>query len=295
MTKTIKIKIGSGKITKTEDIDSGNGNDSEWTYNPKHDPKNKDPDNMARARLKKSEANQTFINFILEHGYVPVVKTEPILYGKGAQGTVYEVTKNGKRYALKVAYKDNLGAEQEIKIRKKIEEIRPQLPPEVSKHVVRCFDLFSDHELNGIVLEVMRPMTDLEEEILFKGISYIDRNKSVPPEEKFLRHQHRYVTTPGRPAKGWDPNKDPKVYDPNRTWPNWDDEKFKVDYPGKPFQSDKPKQTFEKQKSFSDAMNYLADNFKIFWSDLHQLNIMIRPSTRDYVATDIGLFNIGSY
>ena len=53
-----------------------------------------------------------------------------------------------------------------------------------------------------------------------------------------------------------------------------------------------PKKAIKGQKDLIRALSYLKDKFNIFWDDLHHGNIMIRPSTGDYVATDIGLFHI---
>lgn len=75
---------------------------------------------------------------------------------------------------------------------------------------------------------------------------------------------------------------DPNDFQFKSHWFDIDDEKQSLKY-------DK---TFEKQKSFQKALFYLADHFNIAWRDLHEQNVMVRPSTRDYVAVDIGLFKI---
>lgn len=49
---------------------------------------------------------------------------------------------------------------------------------------------------------------------------------------------------------------------------------------------------FEKQKSFIDALEYIAQHYGIHWDDLHEDNVMIDPKTNEYVATDIGNFNL---
>lgn len=48
----------------------------------------------------------------------------------------------------------------------------------------------------------------------------------------------------------------------------------------------------DKPKSFMMAMQWLADNLKIYWHDLHAGNIMMHPQTNDYVATDVGMFQL---
>lgn len=46
----------------------------------------------------------------------------------------------------------------------------------------------------------------------------------------------------------------------------------------------------DEQKKLIYALNYLAKKYQIYWRDLHEDNIMIRPSTGEYVIADIGAF-----
>lgn len=49
----------------------------------------------------------------------------------------------------------------------------------------------------------------------------------------------------------------------------------------------------EKVKSFMDAIMSLAINYNIYWRDLHSGNVMVDPKSGEYLAVDIGLFEIG--
>ena len=165
---------------------------------------------------------------------------------------------------------------REMKLRTKIESIRNQLPPEVSKHIVQCYDIFSNDEYDGYIMEVMRPMTKLEDKLLYGGLT----------------------GTFGAAAttkKGFDPKVDPKKPDHSKyAVAGQRDIKFSksTDWldSSEDDLNDPENPTFEKQKEFMSALFYLNKHFKIAWHDLHAGNVMIRPTTRDYVATDIGLF-----
>lgn len=50
----------------------------------------------------------------------------------------------------------------------------------------------------------------------------------------------------------------------------------------------------EEVKSFISALFYLHDKFGIAWGDLHSGNVMVDPKTGDYLAVDVGLFDITS-
>lgn len=281
----IKIKIGCSNM-ELEDKDQ--------TISRVQDPKIGDPDaeedrlqdptlmrqyhdELAKSRLTKDELSNPHIRFLVAHGYIPVVHRGqesryyeetimPVEFGRGAQGTVYEVTKGGRRFAGKVASKGAL--DKELMVRTKVEEIRHELPVEVSKHIVRTFDIFSDEKYNGYILEIMRPMTDLENSIMFRGLASIDRliNRKT--------------------QKGWDNQYDKKSKD--LKFQSYSDYRHFVD----PNWGPKEVQMFEKQKEFVDALLYLGNHYGIQWRDLHEGNVMVRPSTRDYVATDIGYFDI---
>lgn len=45
-------------------------------------------------------------------------------------------------------------------------------------------------------------------------------------------------------------------------------------------------------KSFINALLYLKKNHNISWNDLAERNVMISPKTGDYIAVDVGLFEI---
>lgn len=59
--------------------------------------------------------------------------------------------------------------------------------------------------------------------------------------------------------------------------------------------TDKPIDTsiaFEKQKSFIDALEYIAQHYGLSWDDLHSDNVMIDPKTNEYIAVDVRAISI---
>lgn len=174
----IKIKIGS-KISEDQSVGHNNtdndledmniaaDDDEGWKHNPTI-PQN--ADKQALNRIPKFVQKIRMYEPLIERGYIPIVGSEHGInhLGKGKQGQVLEVTKNDKRYAAKIGSIAGLEAQREMIIRTKIEEIRPQMPPEVSKHIIQCYDIFRKADLNYYIMEIMRPMTKMEETILYK-------------------------------------------------------------------------------------------------------------------------------
>lgn len=122
------------------------------------------------------------IKFLLKAGYIPVQQHGDPLLGEGAYGKVFQATKAGtdKLYAVKVISPND----NELQVRKKIESIRERLPPEISKHFVKCYEIkkinladkmLDDNVAYIVVMQLVRPMSSIEETVLYKGISSLDK------------------------------------------------------------------------------------------------------------------------
>ena len=68
----------------------------------------------------------------------------PSFLGEGAQGRVYAVVKGGREYAVKITPAEGYGAENEKKIIEKMRGLRDSLPPEVSRHIAKFYELKND-------------------------------------------------------------------------------------------------------------------------------------------------------
>ena len=240
------------------------------------DEQSSELDKSMQKRLSTHDKRNLGIKALLSHGYVPIKTNKVLKFGKGLQGTVYEVTKDGKRYAGKVVDKhEGYYSKREWEIRNRIEKIRNRMPLFVSKHIVKCFDLFKTEDFYVFIMEIMRPMNRMEKDLLYRG-----RFGAFGGKEK---------------KKGFDPNRDPKLY-PTDHYDHYGDTAFPRSEiyfkhsPGK-FKSSLTAEATEEQYKFAFAMKQLSDYYGISWRDLHDENVMIRPGTKEYVATDIGLFN----
>lgn len=271
----------------------------------------------------------------------------------------------GKRYAAKVS--KIVPGDTELPVRQKVEKIRSQLPPEVSKHIIRCYNIFPNiheeetgHDINIYVMEIMRPMTNVEEKILYQGINEITPNKEINKKydiEKIynnlklmlkhelsqtslfreIEHFQEYllealkmtiqkafnITNINEPnyyiiftqkltkmmmqyliknmiiKSAYDPLyercKSALLVNIEDTLLKFREEDDNLEFPMSGRWQATPEKVatgFEKQREFYQALQYLSKIHNITWIDLHGNNVMIRPTTRDYVAVDIGFFKL---
>ena len=170
----------------------------------------KEADRLALKRLDSKELEKDpRLKKLISLGYIPIIfaknqylyqnseKEHTSIIGKGVYGTAYDVTKDGKRLIAKFTEEDN-----ELAVRKAIEKIRNQLPEEISKHVVKVYNIIQgldskqiDRTKNQsyvetehiIIMEPLIPMNKYEHEILYNGTkgimtkNKIDSNiKNIP-------------------------------------------------------------------------------------------------------------------
>ena len=250
----------------------------------------------------------------------------------------------------------------EFKVRQQIEQIRKNLPEEVSKHLIKHFLIYSpqeDEQYFIYVMEKMREMNKTEEQILYQGNlnlimpSAIIKQMTEPEvfydtvkifldthsDAKYLfsvlpKLKNIYLNGLGMElpnigqmlkiiasdmfyfnvhelVRPFADHLNQKIFG-NHIWKHWDKiketdpehdpreivsglkymltqaiTKIVDDISGPRFQGTKnkhvqidTKKAFEKQKSFIDALEYLAEHYNIHWADLHDENVMIRPSDR---------------
>lgn len=274
----IKIKLDNKKLLKE---------DKEQQQKPKEPvhpllAQFQNPDDLLLIKqLPKDAISNPVIKTFLRAGYVPVIgaNLNPVMYGRGEQGFVIEVVKDGKRYAGKVSHFDNkkgFDPFTEKEIRTSIETIRSSLPSEVSKHIIKTHAIFNDNNNLYFIMDIVRPMRAQEKEALYHGTSETQAIKTK---------RNLYM-------KGWHPEKDP-LEDPDHIFADLPDEPV-FNYTYRPIKTSTIEKGNEKQKSFMLAMKYLAEKHGIHYDDLHEQNVMINPKTGDYVATDIGLFYIAA-
>ena len=194
----------------------------------KKDTTEADDDLLGLISKKELAANKDYA-IILKNGYIPVnrfgvdkdapAKGEHLtakLGRSGAFGTAYEATKAGtnKRFAVKLTSDGS-----ELKVRRKLEQLRDKVGNEVSKHIVKVYDIieakgeparqpgtgtsggelkeadkpFDAGRLQGtvpgrrsaflkdlpmkhmIVMQLVRPMNDFEDKLLYDGMGSLER------------------------------------------------------------------------------------------------------------------------
>ncbi len=317
------------------------------------------------------------IKDLIEMGFIPIVKGSQNTrifsaeLGRGAQGAVYEVTKGGKRYAAKVSIIGGRDPEQEYEVRQRIEQIREQLPEEVSKHIVKSFYIGSskDEKCFIYVMEALRPLTSIEKKVSFHDKSSIETPSSLKQyfndhshllqvmktaiEKSYYleRQQERYpnhnlieefldATENGiaNIVSHFDLSSLLKNFEKNYSYKHMSNSKLENissffaevwfqevirnshflsvmkedltrrmaegieieifnDIKGRVMDPFHTTEKFEVSavehiKNLMFALRYLDKHFKIKWSDLHEANIMARPGTGEFVAADIGLFEL---
>ena len=333
-------------------------------------------DLLALKRLTPKDKQNSNIEMLLKLGYVPIIRAKVDKFvsppsnmgftselGRGSYGVVFEVVKDGKRYAAKITDDYN-----ELEVREKIESIRKQLPKEVSRHISMAHQIipgkpaggknggFSINTKHIIVMEYLRPMNRNEYNLIFKGSRSLLPNKKIASMFKNYSKIYKSIISEIEADEIFrqiSPDVEQKVFlgilyvikgvidnyeftffkgtndeaIRNIAWDLAVDiirevEKYIVDSdkvhavstisllrsatkngiinsvatnefptyfePDLEVSDESP----ESQKSFMLAMKYLAENYGILWSDLHGDNIMIRPQTGDFVAADIGLFDM---
>ena len=399
MSKSIKIvlqeKVDLKKFFKNlkENYNQGplDYNIQEVILEDKEDfPSSSDPeqaDVLANKRLDPKIVSKPGLKELLSLGFVPIVKpraanVDSAELGFGIQGTVYEVTKGGKRYAAKVSSVSADGAEQEFEVRKKIENIRSQLPDEVAKHVVKCFHIgkSEDETHNIYVMEIVRPMSSSEYSFLYNRkppsqssvmqmftdsnfvyetiknnfIKSIKTTPGVGGEEGQIFNssdfRHMFFESLVLCMKEVYPSLNFKKFIPKNkneistyALANWVATMFSkylstrlctsqvfnkakkeqevssfidqvdmfkfikaviidtittnmspvgFDRTHKEYAPEEIDRMTEETKKFTQAMVYLSKTFDIKWADLHGGNVLMRSGTNEYVATDIGLFNL---
>lgn len=94
-------------------------------------------------RLTDQDKQLPGIQRLLELGYIPIVsakqKSSQLVHtpelGRGVQGIVYEVVKNGNKYAAKVSRgNEPAGDRQEFEVTQRLEKLKDRLPHNISRH-----------------------------------------------------------------------------------------------------------------------------------------------------------------
>lgn len=128
----------------------------------------------------------------LRNDYIPKFNS---LLGFGAFGAVFEVVdKRGKRYAAKIANATDNRNKKEFYIRTNIERIRSSMPPDVSKHFVRLYEVkklkLTEHgEFYIFIMDFVRKMNPTETQVLYEGLGFLKQDLIY---QKYIDHPNQF-------------------------------------------------------------------------------------------------------
>ncbi len=237
------------------------------------------------------------------------------LLGEGVFGKAYSVVDQaGRRKVAKISSPmdydpitvDNLKYEREVA--ETMRKLRASAKPEDQKYL-RHFPIIEKvlenpiDKKNGFifVMDELRPMNDYEYALLFKGKSAIERQlkskgwtrDAVKEHVDAIKEQNIIQVERELRKQGLKEKEIKKRIDILRK----KDIEPEFDFPTS-YRSRRPLRPSDYDnlppnvRRFVKALEWLADEKGIKWDDLHQGNVMIDPKTGEYVALDMGQFNL---
>lgn len=124
--------------------------------------------------------------------------------------------------------------------------------------------------------------TRLASELTGIILSDIRKNKTFQKYDDFIQNKFNFDI---------DIKLNSVIYQEIKEYINFQDFTFPISREQYSQEQHQDKEINLEHKDFLEAMLYLSVYHNLDWNDLHQENIMVRPSTGDFVAADIGYFN----